>query len=207
MGQHLLSMHRRSRFPYHKVGEKNPIIIKNAKMQLSGSFSQFILIQGIWKQAAQVCHIAITFHLTGAIHRQLPSTLGRTGLCGWEHSITLGWSFWHHDSPSRLSVYISVAPSAIFFLCYSLPNVLRQLRDSSEWAMEKLKPGSTWFNPSTSLGKENYKSFHRNTHTLDIMFYYYDNEDSYPGLEGEGYLFYCFVIHLKEKKLEYIAQW
>lgn len=24
------------------------------------------------------------------------------------------WSFWHHDSPSRFSVYISVAPLAIF---------------------------------------------------------------------------------------------
>lgn len=70
-----------------KWGE-NPIIIKNAKMQLSGTFSHFILFQGIWKQAAQVCHIAIISIqlsppiLLGAIHRQLPSTLGRTGLCG-----------------------------------------------------------------------------------------------------------------------------
>lgn len=55
--------------------------------------------------------------------------------------------------------------------------------------MEKLEPGSTGFNHSTSLGKENYKSFHRNTQTLDIMFYDYDSEDSYPGIEGKGSLF------------------
>lgn len=151
-------------------------------MQLSGTFSRFILFQGIWKQAAQVCHIAIISIqlsppiLLGAIHRQLPSTLGRTGLCGWEHSITLGChkqflQFLTPWFPQQIFCLHFSGSISHIFLCYSLSNVLRQLRDSSEWAMEKLKPGSTWFNPSASLGKENYKSFHRNTHTLDIMFY------------------------------------
>lgn len=105
------------------------------------------------------------------------------------------WSFWHHDSTSTFSVYISVAPLAIFYaiLLQMFSGFLesqktKTTQGQSEWAMEKLEPVSTGFNPSTSLGKENYKSFHRNTHTLDIMFYYYDNEDSYPGIEGKGSL-------------------
>lgn len=89
-------------------------------------------------------YIAITSHLSWSHPQPLPSTLGRTGLCGWEHSITLGChkqfleflTPWFHQHIFCLHFSGSIS----HLLCYSLSNVLWIFRVSEN----KDNEGTVW---------------------------------------------------------------